>query len=197
MVVVLLPVTPMAPPGGAAEVRAHGWTDGWREREALFTAARLEASCTSSWADSGVAAPWAPGRSSRARLPTAQCTLAGPSVQPQEPSLLLPSGLWVSRPQPRGAFSVSGVLLSSCGMGHSGFHPPRHLRRGKTNSPGHPAPPGMALCRAVCHSGCCLCGLPLQGSAQPLPGAQLPAVRAQLLRGVGLSSDLQVLGLQG
>lgn len=70
--VVLLPVTPMAPPGGAAEVRAHGWTDGRREREVLFTAARLEASCASSWADSGVAAPWAPGRSSRARLLMAQ-----------------------------------------------------------------------------------------------------------------------------
>lgn len=37
----------------------------------------------------------------------------------------------------------------------------------------------------------------MQGSAQPLPGAQPPAVRAQLLRGVGVSSDLQVLGLQG
>lgn len=103
----------------------------------LFTAARLEASCASSWADSGVAAPWAPGRSSGARLLMAQCALAGPSVQPQEPSLLLPSGLQVSGPQPHGAVSVSGLFCPCVGWATVVSIPPRHMRRGKTNSPGH------------------------------------------------------------
>lgn len=171
VVVVLLLVTPQV----GLQRREHmgGWidgrTDGWREREVLFTAARLEASCTSSWADSGVATPWAPGRSSRAHLPTAQCALAGPSVQPQEPSLLLPSGLRVSGPQACGASLCPGHFCPCVGWATVISIPPRHMLRGKSNSPGHPAPPGTALCRAVCHSGCHLRGLLCRAQPSPCP----------------------------
>lgn len=130
-------------------------------------------------------------------LPTSQRTLAGPSVQPQEPLVglaLLPAGVWVAATLDP---SVPGSSCP-CGTGHNCFHlptlppvsPPRHMCRDKTNSPGARhclARPCVRLSvtwvRAPHH------GFPLQGWAPPLPGpgAQPPAVHAQLVSGVGVS----------
>lgn len=107
---------------------------------------------------------------------------------------LRPAGVWAAGMR---GLSVSGALLSLCGMGHSDFHPPQTHAQGQEQQPWPP--------RTTWHgpvSGCLSLRLPpprasLQGSAQPLPGAQPSAVCAQLLSGVGVSSELQVLGLQG
>lgn len=132
----LLPVTPMAPPGRAAEVRAHERMDGRREREGGAVHSRPPGSQLhvqlGRQRRGRTMGSWTQQQSTPAHGPVRTRWPLGATPGALPAFALRPAAVWAAATR---GLSVSGALLSLCGMGHSGFHRPRHMRRGKTNSP--------------------------------------------------------------